>query len=60
MEALAHRDPQVKLRRIDIGSWHSAVASQYQIDRLPMIWLYEDGELVSRETGESLARLERR
>lgn len=58
MEALANQHPQVKLRRVDIGQWSSPVAKQYGIDRLPTLWLYEDGELYSKDKDDIAARLQ--
>jgi hypothetical protein len=60
LEALARQHPQVKLRIVDIGSWSSAVARQHAIRSLPTLWLYEDGELFSkdrREIGDKLSSL---
>lgn len=59
LEALAQAHPQVKLRRIDLGSWGSPVAEQYGIRSLPTIWLYEDGELLSKDRRAVAARLEK-
>ena len=58
LEALVEHNPRAKLRRIDIGSWHSPVAKQYDIRRLPTVWLYEDGAVVSRDTAEIAGRLQ--
>ena len=59
MAALAEQHPQVKLRRVDVGDWQSPVALQYGIRQLPTRWLYEDGELVSKDGREVAARLSR-
>jgi hypothetical protein len=37
----------------------SAIAQQCRIRSLPSLWLYEDGELVSKETREVVAALSR-
>jgi len=47
----------VQLRIIDIDSWSSEVAQQHSIRRLPTIWLYEDGNLVTKDTNEAVSRL---
>lgn len=52
LEALVQQNPRARLRRIDIGSWHSEVAAQCRIDRLPTVWLYDAGRLVSRDVQE--------
>lgn len=57
MEALAKRHPGVKLRIVDVVSWRSEVARQYGIRSLPTLWLYEDGELLSKDRGAVGARL---
>jgi thioredoxin-like negative regulator of GroEL len=59
LAALAEQHPQVKLRRVDVGDWQSPVALQYGIRQLPTLWLYEDGELVSKDGREVAARLSR-
>ena len=59
MAALAEQHPEVKLRRVDIGDWHSPVAQQYGIRQLPTLWLYEDGELVSKDSRAVAARLQK-
>ena len=58
LEAAAHRDANVKLRIVDIHHWGSPVARQHGIRSLPTVWLYEDGHLTSRDTGEILRRLQ--
>lgn len=58
MEALATAKPKVKLRIVDIGDWKSPVARQHRIDRLPTLWLYEDGRLFSKDNREIGARLQ--
>jgi len=57
LEALAHQYPHVKLRIVDVVSWESAVAKQHAIRSLPMIWLFEDGELYSKDREEIADRL---
>lgn len=41
----------VRLRRIDIDSWDSAVAREHEIRRLPSLVLCEGTRVVSRDTG---------
>ena len=57
MEALARKHPDVKLRIVDVVSWDSDAAEQHGIRSLPTIWLYEDGELLSKDRGAVLAKL---
>jgi thioredoxin-like negative regulator of GroEL len=57
LEALTRKAPDINLRRVDIGSWDSAVAAQYQIRSLPTVWIYENGALVARDRREVLGRL---
>jgi hypothetical protein len=57
LAALVRRQPQLKLRRIDVVRWDSPVAEQYSIRLLPTLWLYENGSLVSQKSDEVLARL---
>jgi len=57
LEALARKHPNVTLRIVDIGSWHSDVAGQYGIRRLPTVWLYEDGVLWSKDRDRVFGRL---
>jgi len=59
LEALAQANPKVKLRIVDIGDWRSPVARQHGIDRLPTIWLYENGQLYSKDRSEISARLQK-
>ena len=47
----------MQLRIIDIDEWSSEVAKQHSIRRLPTIWLYEDGNLVTKDTNEAVSRL---
>lgn len=58
LEALATQHPNIKLRRIDVGSWSSPVARQHGIRRLPTVWLYENGALVTQDSKAALARLQ--
>ncbi len=57
MEALVKKHQDLKLRKIDIVRWGSPVATQFEIDRLPDLLLYENGELAAYGTHEVLARL---
>lgn len=58
LEALVLQNPRARLRRIDIGSWHSEVAAQCRIDRLPSVWLYDAGRLVSRDLQQVATQLQ--
>jgi len=42
----------VRLRRIDIDSWDSAVARDHDIRRLPALILYDGERVVSRDTSQ--------
>jgi thioredoxin-like negative regulator of GroEL len=57
LEAIAKERLDVQLRIIDIDSWSSEVAQQHQIRKLPTLWLYDDGTLVTKDTNETIARL---
>jgi hypothetical protein len=57
LEALAKRHPGVKLRIVDVGSWDSDAARQHQIQRLPTVWLFEGGELSSKDQAAVFAKL---
>ncbi|MBZ0152094.1 MAG: hypothetical protein K8J09_11245 [Planctomycetes bacterium] len=46
------------MRIVDIGSWHSPVAQQHGVQQLPWLWLYDKGELVSKDTREVIERLQ--
>ena len=54
MEALVRDKGTVRLRRIDIDTWDSAVARQHKIRRLPKLVLYEGEKRVSDDIGEIL------
>lgn len=58
LEALAKASSELKLRVVDIADWKSPVARQYGIDRLPTLWLYENGKLYSKDRKKIAARLE--
>jgi hypothetical protein len=51
LEALVMQKATVRLRRIDIDSWDSAVAREHEIRRLPSLVLCEGTRVVSRDTG---------
>jgi hypothetical protein len=57
LEALATRRQDVFVRIVDIVSWDSPVARQHGVQRLPSVWLYEDGELVTADTGRAVGVL---
>lgn len=56
MEDLTNRY-DIVLRRVDIVSWDSAVARQHGIDRLPTLWLYEDGVRIATDPREIVQRI---
>lgn len=58
MEALARKDPDLRLLKIDIGKWGSPVAEQYRIKRLPTVWLYENSKIATRDVREAMRKLE--
>jgi len=47
----------LKLVRIDIDNWGSAVAKQYGIRGLPHLLLYEDGSLVTEGARQVMSKL---
>lgn len=57
MEALTRSHENLYIRIVDIRSWSSDVAKQYEIRSLPQIWLYEDGEFVTKEPEDVLRRV---
>ena len=57
METLAHGKTMVNLRRIDIDTWRSPVASQFSIRRLPTVWLYHGNKKVSSDTRDVFNRV---
>jgi hypothetical protein len=57
LAALVRRQPQLKLRRVDVVNWGSPVAEQYSIRCLPTLWLYENGSLASKDSDVVLTRL---
>jgi thioredoxin-like negative regulator of GroEL len=57
LEAIAKERQDVHLRIIDINAWSSEVAQQHSIRRLPTIWLYQDGNLVTKDTNEAVSKL---
>ena len=65
MEATARGSPgrsdslARRLRLVDIETWHSPVPKQYGVNRLPLLWLYTDGERVTSDTDAVLAQLAR-
>ncbi|MGE0709829.1 MAG: thioredoxin family protein [Planctomycetota bacterium] len=54
VEALVNQRPDLRLLRIDIKTWRSPVARQFGIDRLPTVWLYQDGQRLSGDTRQAL------
>jgi hypothetical protein len=56
LEALVRNDAQLRLRRVDIKSWDSAVARQYNIRSIPHLRLYQNGILIAEGTRTVLHR----
>ncbi len=59
MEGLSRKNRNFRVLRIDIDTWRSPVADQYDIHRLPTLWLYEGKERRAtgrREVFELLSR----
>ena len=57
MEALINQQQGTRLLRIDIDQWGSPVAKQYDINRLPTVWLYNGSQLVASDTRSVLAEV---
>ena len=57
LESIAKEREDVRLRIVDIEAYSSEVAQQHSIRRLPTLWLYEDGTLVTKDTNEVVSRL---
>jgi hypothetical protein len=55
LEALLAERPYLRLRRIDVKSWDSAVAQQHDIRQLPQLWLYAGKERLTAEKGRALS-----
>ena len=51
------RSGKVRLRRVNVKSWTSAVAKQCKIRSLPTLWLYKGSKIVSRKKEEILATI---
>lgn len=47
--AATQRRPDVRVRVVDIVSYDSDVAKQYDIEEVPALWLYRDGRLVATD-----------
>jgi hypothetical protein len=57
LEALTLSKQNTNLRRIDIRTWGSEVAKQWNVRRLPMLWLYNGKTRVATKTRDVLKRL---
>jgi hypothetical protein len=55
LEALVSDRPFVRLLRIDVTSWDSPVARQYEIQSLPQVWLYDGKQRLTADQGRALA-----
>lgn len=58
LDAVVQRRPDLRVRVIDIGSYESDVAQQYEIESVPTLWLYRDGQLVATEADAVWQQLE--
>jgi hypothetical protein len=56
LEALV-RKSGARLRRIEVESWHSEVATTHRVRKLPRLELYDGEKLVTADVGAVLARL---
>jgi hypothetical protein len=57
LEALVRSRGDLRLRKVDVVSWVSPVARQYDVRQLPWLWLYRDGERIATGSREVLERL---
>jgi hypothetical protein len=59
LEARVRQLGTIRLRRIDVPTWDSQVSRQHGIRRLPTLMLYAGRRLLSSDTAEILAWLQR-
>jgi thiol-disulfide isomerase/thioredoxin len=58
LEQMARTDPEIALRKIDIGNGKTAVARQYNINSIPQVNVYNrDGRLVGTVVGADIAKV---
>ncbi|MSR64420.1 MAG: thioredoxin [Verrucomicrobiae bacterium] len=54
LEAVATKDKDVVLRKVDIVQWGSEVCKQYGVNSVPQVWVYDKkGKLVGKVNGAS-------
>lgn len=58
VEDLLDRDASLVIRKVDIESWNSPVAQQYEVRSIPHLLLYEDGRLVAQGVNDVFARMQ--
>jgi thioredoxin 1 len=60
LEQMANTDPEIALRKVDIVNWHTAVANQYNVHRIPQINIYDrGGRLVGTVVGPNVEKIKR-
>ncbi len=59
LEALASSNPAVRVRKIDVVSWDSAVSKQHGIRSLPHLVLFKGTEQVASGMEDVVLRLHR-
>jgi thioredoxin 1 len=60
LERLAQTDTEIALRKIDIVNWGSPVATQYHVNTLPQVNVYNrKGELVGTVRGADVESIQR-
>jgi thiol-disulfide isomerase/thioredoxin len=58
LEQMARTDPEIALRKIDIGNGKTAVARQYNIGSIPQVNIYNrDGRLVGTVVGANIDKV---
>lgn len=59
MEAHVRKSRNIRLRIVEVGSWDSDVAEQFEIRRLPTLHLYDGDTLLSDDTQTVLELIQR-
>jgi thiol-disulfide isomerase/thioredoxin len=58
LEQLARNDPQIALRKIDIGNWKTAIVQQFNVRSIPQVNVYDrSGRLVGTVFGGDLEKV---
>ena len=58
LEQLARNDPQIALRKVDIGNWKTAVVQQFNVHSIPQVNVYDrSGRLVGTVFGGDLEKV---